>query len=798
MTLLIISSYSCVLWVFGTIPVSAGQNSYDRFLNFFILKLFSVRAILNTEWGDLIVWASCYWVFGLLHMFAGLCRDYFNYNNRYQMRAHIQWRILVTLIGLISTTAAFSAWCYVYLQPLFRLLVVEALTIHLDLLQTLVKYLTFFWEYYVGTSQGSSDDVVCMFEYLTDIAIIMLALAHYLHIFVISGFSLNVINMLFLLNARNLFSKLSTKVCGLSAFRQVTQFPDATKIEIIEFNDNCAICCDELITAKKLPCSHLFHRTCLRAWLERDPSCPTCRRRLPSSETREWLSQLNDTSNEHGADLVLATPGIHNGPTFTLTVDYFDMPLSFTVNKVSAGAAGNCRQGIVRLIARDPGPSSPGADAATVELQTPNFLLYTVQGLQPHLTPQVAEELRQVPPISRVNLEEFLDKDIPSSSKYPLGLKRFLGVSSHASILLLDIFDPLNNRRSIKPSNTTLGIDTEGGLRRLSPRDLAGIVEERYRSDLFVLPADYVFEDAGNLLAGGKRAQKSVDRSIRWTNEYVDQAQKLQRSAVWFAPLMGSNNLQQRKRSAEFVAKLPEVSGYVVNETGLRGIGFDEKLELAKYSLQFIDERKPRYMVGVSSPDEVLEAVSGGIDLFDAVYPFAVTEQGFASTYVFGNAQEQAAVDPKEASRGHIDLWGQEMFDQIKPLVNGCSCFTCRNHTRSYIHHLLMTHEMLATVLLQIHNMHWYSLFFESLRASLDAGSFDRFKRDFLSRYRPNGDDSDGQQKPHHLLYELTLLHSQTVTPTTKAGYNKFGRRPPESEDKHSTNGSAIPTTCSH
>ncbi|KAJ1916025.1 hypothetical protein H4219_004014 [Mycoemilia scoparia] len=307
--LLLITSVSSVSWVFDSVPISAGQNTYDRLLNFILFKLFSVRAVLDTEWEDLIIWACCYSTFGYLYLISGLCRDYLDYNNRYQVRARVQWRVVGTLIGLFSSTSVIGIGCYYYLKPLFSLLVIEALTILLDTAQTFVKYVSFASEFFVQTRGETCDDAVCLLEYLTDIGIILLSIAHYLHIFVISGFSLNIINVIFLLNVRSLFTKLNTKVCGLSAFRLVTQcmetqFPDATDKEIAEFDDTCSICCDTLDKAKKLPCSHLFHR-----------------RRIPSGDVKEWISQLSDASNEHGSDLVMATPGINSSNMATFNSD---------------------------------------------------------------------------------------------------------------------------------------------------------------------------------------------------------------------------------------------------------------------------------------------------------------------------------------------------------------------------------------------------------------------------------------------------------------------------------------------
>ncbi|KAJ1919291.1 hypothetical protein H4219_002053 [Mycoemilia scoparia] len=424
-------------------------------------------------------------------------------------------------------------------------------------------------------------------------------------------------------------------------------------------------------------------------------------------------------------------------------------------------------------------------DTTKISLETPNFFQYTIQGLQPHLVPEVASHLESMPPAIRVNLEGFVkDREIPVSTEYPGKLHQFLGYPENNSpLLLLDIYDPVILERNIKPNSKSLGVDTEGGLQRITGKGLAKIVE-KYRPDIFVLPADYVFSKIEELYEG-KRVKKSVERTKNWITEYMDTSLSQSQKPALFVPLTGAPNETLREASVNFVKELDAdgnvIDGYVISEYGIvGGYPLEKKLDMAWSSFSSLDQNKPRYMVGVSSPHDVVMSVdSAGIDLFDATYPYAVTEQGFASTYVFGDISVESRKD--ETLKGHISLWETPMFGDFGPLVPGCTCFACQRHTRSYVHHLLMTHEMLATVLLQIHNIHWYNNLFKAVRSSLKDGSFNEKKCAFLKNYVKQGEDGNAK----YLLNELILLQSQTISPTTKAGYKKFGRR--LSEDSATT-----------
>ncbi|KAJ2816234.1 hypothetical protein FBU31_006654 [Coemansia sp. 'formosensis'] len=320
--------------------------------------------------------------------------------------------------------------------------------------------------------------------------------------------------------------------------------------------------------------------------------------------------------------------------------------------------------------------------------------------------------------------------------------------------------DPTIAIRTAKSTNTYMAIGSDAGTKRLTPGLFAQLANS-LKPDIVIPPADIVEEPLPSL-THGKRISKSVTRSGKWLEECMA---ALTHPVAVFAPVVGSHSLELRTMAAKALAARNDISGYAFNDICL-ALPMEHKVSLVQHSLELLDASKPRYMLGASAPDAVLRAVLSGIDLFDSSYPYAVTEQGHASTYILG---ENGLTDLLPHS---LDLWQEAMFADFSPLVKECTCFTCRSHHRSYIHHLLKTKEMLATVLLQIHNMHWYQRFFADIRRSLERGSLEADAALFLQSYGCNeplpSSASEQNKQADRPFGELDTLAAQICSPTTK------------------------------
>ncbi|KAJ2160137.1 hypothetical protein GGF46_002507 [Coemansia sp. RSA 552] len=294
--------------VFGRLSLGEVHHSYDRILNFVLFKVVSVRATLDADWEDLAIWTAAYCSFGALYLIGGLARDHLEGLRMTPAQTGVRWGFVALMAGVLGATVVMGAVCWAQLRPLAGILGIEVLTILFDVGQTLLKYAAYAWDSDSTEAWEARSDAVLLGEFGTDICILVLTLVHYSHILVINGVTLNIVSVLVFFNIRSIASKLLRKVRKLTAFCKAVesmrcQFPDASKDDIVRFNDRCSICREILVTAKKLPCDHLFHRSCLRSWLVRHLSCPTCRIALSTADVGPWVGA---DALEHGSDLVFA------------------------------------------------------------------------------------------------------------------------------------------------------------------------------------------------------------------------------------------------------------------------------------------------------------------------------------------------------------------------------------------------------------------------------------------------------------------------------------------------------------
>lgn len=143
---------------------------------------------------------------------------------------------------------------------------------------------------------------------------------------------------------------------------------------------------------------------------------------------------------------------------------------------------------------------------------------------------------------------------------------------------------------------------------------------------------------------------------------------------------------------------------------------------------------KPRYLMGVGSPEDLVEGVAQGVDMFDCVLPTRVARHGALFT-----------------NQGRMDIT-KRRFSQInQPIDEDCDCYTCRNFTAAYLWHLFRAKELLALRLASIHNLRFVIRLMEKMRAAIIAGTFDRFRREFRDTYRPTNAEARQEHKDRWL-----------------------------------------------
>jgi queuine tRNA-ribosyltransferase len=210
-------------------------------------------------------------------------------------------------------------------------------------------------------------------------------------------------------------------------------------------------------------------------------------------------------------------------------------------------------------------------------------------------------------------------------------------------------------------------------------------------------------------------AAESTKKTIRWLKE-CQKAQSGTRQAL-FGIVQGSVYEDLRLMCAREMSKL-DLPGYAIG-----GVSVGEGLELLKkvvgWTAPHLPENKPRYLMGVGLPEDILESVERGIDMFDCVIP---TRYGRSATLF--------------TRRGRIRLTNKNYKRDFYPIDPSCDCYTCQNFSRAYLHHLFAANEVISAVLSAIHNVHFYLKMMAEIRDAIANNRFMEFKGSFLAEYR--------------------------------------------------------------
>lgn len=270
----------------------------------------------------------------------------------------------------------------------------------------------------------------------------------------------------------------------------------------------------------------------------------------------------------------------------------------------------------------------------------------------------------------------------------------------------------LGDLRKITEEGVTFRSHIDGSKKFLSP-EVSMQVQMCLGSDIVMAfdecvlyPADYEY------------AKRSTERTQRW-------AERCQRAMT--APQQGLFGIVQGGMYKDLrrwhAARLVEMDlpGYAV---GGLSVGEPPELmyEMLSYSTSLLPEHKPRYLMGVGTPDHLVEGVARGIDMFDCVYPTRVARNGMAMTWT-----------------GRLVMKNANLEHDHRVIEEGCGCYACRNgYTRAYIRHLVRAGEIFGLRLLSLHNLYFLEEFVRRMRAAIIEGRFESFRSEFLAGYDPH------------------------------------------------------------
>ncbi|KAI1135634.1 tRNA-guanine transglycosylase [Hypoxylon sp. FL0543] len=391
-------------------------------------------------------------------------------------------------------------------------------------------------------------------------------------------------------------------------------------------------------------------------------------------------------------------------------------------------------------------------------IDTPNYIGLTSRGAIPHMTPDILAKHTELSG-SYIALEDFTEKSqkrvepavfniepedkavLHAYTATPAPVATVLGARRHPAVIA-----PMGNGKDY------VSIFTSTGFQQLKNKEYYRAIE-RLQPDVAIPLADLTFGNSQirNKLPNPKRQLRMVERTEDWLAELIQLRSAEDKSEAAsppiFAPLLPVSYPMQW----EYINRLSQE--YLEHLSGLAIYDADILPDLSGHgSLDFL----PRLSMDfITSPHEILRQVRLGVDVFTLPFINAVSDAGIALTFSF---PPPSPTDSVLQPLG-IDMWSQDHQISLKPLVDGCKCYTCTKHHRAYVQHLLNAREMLGWTLLQIHNHHMLNKFFEGIRAALSAEppTFERdievFSRTFESEL-PKGTGERPRARGYHFKAE--------------------------------------------
>ena len=215
-------------------------------------------------------------------------------------------------------------------------------------------------------------------------------------------------------------------------------------------------------------------------------------------------------------------------------------------------------------------------------------------------------------------------------------------------------------------------------------------------------------------------ASKAVDRTTKWAKECkeIHESKPLLygHQQTLFPIVQGSTYPNLRERSCKELVDIG-FEGYAIGGVSV-GEPPEKIAEISDLCTDFLPEDKPRYLMGVGRPQDIIKSIAAGVDMFDCVMPTRNARNGTVFT-----------------TKGKLVLKAAREKENFGPIDKDCDCFTCKNYSRAYVRHLFNTNETLSGHLASIHNIHFYMWLVKSARAAILDGSFEEFKSKMLEHY---------------------------------------------------------------
>ncbi len=266
----------------------------------------------------------------------------------------------------------------------------------------------------------------------------------------------------------------------------------------------------------------------------------------------------------------------------------------------------------------------------------------------------------------------------------------------------------LTDNRKIDEDGVTFRSHIDGSEHFISPEKSIQIQKD-LGSDIMM-----AFDECVSYPADYDYTKSSMERTIRWLDRCVDEANN--ENQALFGIVQGGFYEDLREISAkETVAR--DLPGYAIGGISV-GEPKEEFIRILKYTTPFLPENKPRYNMGIGTPDYLFESVQYGIDMADCVLPTRVARNGLGMT-----------------ANGKVNIRNAKHRLDFTPLDEECDCYCCKNYSKAYLRHLFSVNEILGARLLTIHNLYFLTKMMEEMRQAIFEDRFLAYKEEFLQKY---------------------------------------------------------------
>lgn len=266
-----------------------------------------------------------------------------------------------------------------------------------------------------------------------------------------------------------------------------------------------------------------------------------------------------------------------------------------------------------------------------------------------------------------------------------------------------------NKKKDITEEGVYFKSHLDGSKLFLTP-ELSIEIQNKLDSDIAMS-----FDECPPASADYEYMKNSVERTLRWAAR--GKAVHKNENQSLFGIVQGGADKELRKYSAIETVKM-DFDGYSIGGVANDGESKDDMYNAMDYSLPYIPEDKPRYLMGVGDPIDIIEGVKRGIDMFDCVLPTRLARHGNAFT-----------------KNGKINIKNAKFKDDFVPIESNCTCYACKNYTRAYIRHLITSEETFGARLLSIHNIHFLIHLTEDIREAITNGNFKEYGDNFIKTY---------------------------------------------------------------